>query len=111
MKAPSCLIVKLLDVSYMDVSANIHDAVKINISGIPANELGYLLTSKMPTEEYLVSRTFDVSAVINVGWCKTENSLDWLKKGDYLSQHTNEVMIKSKQVNYIKHIDVNCFGK
>lgn len=110
MKSSSCLRVRLIDISFQDVASNVLSEVVIDVSSQDSSKLGYMLTSKLPSEKYL-RRTYAVSATLNHGWCKKENSVFWLKKNDYINQKIHRIQLQSLQKNYVKDIHVSCHGE
>ena len=92
----SCLTVKLDDVSLQDTSSTVimRAVVKdLEKSYKKGESLKYKL--EFPGDKDLDDKKdYSVSAVLNNGWCAKEDSNDWIKKGDFLTDTTNPVDIK-----------------
>ena len=106
----SCVIIKLKDVSFHDTSSNVLASNIFKVNGKNVQRIEYSLNSKKPLEENL-NRVTVVTAVVNVGWCKSENSDDWLREGDYLSVMRHRVILTNDEDTYTHNINVVCYCK
>jgi uncharacterized lipoprotein YbaY len=104
----SCVVVKLKDISYQDASSNVLASNTFSVTGRNVRSIKYSLTSKKPTKDNLDHVTV-VTAVVNVGWCKQENSEEWLKEGDFLSVMRHRVFLTEEEDTYKRDIDVVCY--
>ena len=106
----SCMIVKLKDVSFHDASSNVLASKVVRVSGKNVRSIEFSLNSKKPTESNL-DRVTVVTAVVNMGWCKSEDSDDWLEEGDYLSVMRHRIFLNTEEDSYSADINVVCYCK
>ena len=107
----SCMIVKLSDISFMDVPSNELASVNIDVSGKKVDRsIQYSLRSGQPLRKYLEIRTFAVSAIVVKGRCADFNSDSLLQKGDYMSMG-KQVRLRDKRESYFVNLPLSCYGK
>lgn len=50
-----------------------------------------------------------ISAVVNLGWCKTEGGSKWIQQGDYYNDKVHDFEIKNETTSVGKNINVKPF--
>lgn len=106
----SCLVIKISDVSFMDVRLIELASKVVELSVIKINSpIKYKLEFRTPLANDL-KRSYAVSAVMNKGWCSGQKSQDWLRKGDFLSP-PYQVKLSQTTKLYRRNIKLSCYGK
>ena len=107
----SCLVMKFEDVSMQDAASVRLASLKTNMSNSFVNDVfDYSLKSKKPIMNEFW-RTYTISAVLNVGWCPGNNSDEWVRAGDYLTDTHFGIPLNNESDIYYKNIHVKCYGK
>ena len=106
----SCLKISLKDVSVADSHSITIASMIVNVSNIESKEYEYVLESKKPLDEELYRR-FTVNAILNVNWCPPEDSMKWIKKGDYLTDTAFSVELQKNISIYKQDVHLICYGK
>ena len=109
---PSCVTLELKELSYSQAFSNVIATHKFYIyeNSVYNNALDYKLHSKRPVPEHL-GRLYVLTAVVNIGWCREANSIQWIEKGDYITMIHNRIMLNMYQDEYVGYIHVSCYGK
>ena len=106
----SCLNVRFSDTSMQDASSIELASAQLNVSGMNmAKQFNFMLESNKPAEEENW-RTLSIDAVLNVGWCPSPDSDEWVRKGDYLTD-TNFRISMTHELVYDKDLPVICYCK
>ena len=100
--SPSCLNIFFEDVSFQDVESVLYEKKQIDVSGLDMKkQYKYSLETKKPVDMKL---DFSISAVLNIGWCPSENSSSWLRNYDFLSKANVKVPIQPEENLYTRDI-------
>ena len=82
----------------------------VSVSGKHVKSIEYTMKAKKPLGDS-INRVLVVTGVVNVGWCKTAGSDEWLREGDYLSVMRHRVMMSNYEDHYTYDINVVCYCK
>ena len=105
---PSCLRIKLADVSLQGAPSVSIKEIKIDVSNTDVGtEYQYILETKKPIAWW---KDYAISAMLNKGWCKADGEKKSIKKGDYWTDTNFRVDITEEREEYLKDISVVCFG-
>jgi uncharacterized lipoprotein YbaY len=110
---PSCVVVKLNDVTDGRTSSYILSTMQYNVMGdLNQQKLKYSLYTAVPCqgeneEGQLVIRTLSVNVVLNVGWCQ-DNQGDWVRPGDYISTNNFQVNLQRNNNLFFKNVQLEC---
>ena len=111
MSPKSCLLINFQDVTMMDAPSNLLASAQFDISENNINQsISYTLSSKKPIESHL-HRIFTLHAVVNIGWCQKENSNEWIREGDFLSDERHRISLLTDKNSYDEDIKVICYCK
>ena len=58
-----------------------------------------------------MSNTFAISVVVNVGWCSTNDSVEWIRGGDYVSDVQYKVHLNDDANSYDVDVEVTRYGE
>lgn len=95
----SCLRMSVKENIACFPNCNIPDlAVQKLINPIPNPDGSISYQLKITQKAFLLS----VSAVLNLGWCKTGS--EWIRNGDYLSDTAHELEVKKGKNNYVLNV-------
>ena len=108
----SCLVVRFQDITIADISSRLIATQVVHFDEVlTVDVIDYSINSKMPLAED-INRIYSVSAVLNMGWCsRSEENLKYVEKKDYLSDVRNTVILNNNQDEYIKDINIRCYGE
>jgi len=98
----SCLVLKFQDVTRQDMGA-VMLARQVVVNPDKLITTGYSFS--FPNREMLLQfRDVQVAAVLNVGWCSTDNeeSHEWIHQGDYLTD--TSFLVSHENINDAKDI-------
>lgn len=105
---PSCLRIKLADVSLQDAPSVSIKEIKIDVSNEDVGtEYEYELESKKPIAWW---KDYAISATLNKGWCKADGEKKSIKEGGYWTDTNFRVDITEEGEEYLKDISVVCSG-
>lgn len=105
---PSCLRIRLADISLQDVPSVLIEEIQIDVSNQDVGtEYRYELETKKPIAWW---RDYAIRAVLNKGWCKQKGGDKWLRKGDYNTETSFRVPITEEGENFVKDVFVTCYG-
>lgn len=108
---PSCLKIKIRDVSSFDVNSHLLAMKIVDLSNVNVEKFfTYTLLSKKPVNEHL-NRGYTISAVLNIGWCHRESEFPWLRIGDFLALSEHTIFLQDGQDTYNQNIFVECYSK
>lgn len=106
---PSCLRIKLKDMTLQDVPSIVVKEMQIDVSGQNiGTEYQYELETKKPVELW---REYAVEAVLNNGWCKAKDQDQWIRPGDYLTDTSFRVDITDSEDSFVKDFSIICYGE
>ena len=100
---PSLLSVDFEDTTLQDMPPITMETFQVELNDYrPGVPLKYSITTKIPESNKWP--TYEVSAVINVGWIP--DGYQWIRIGDYLSDTVHRVFINPVEHEYIRDIRV-----
>jgi len=103
--SPSCASVKLIDESKEQAYQQASSSTFL-VSGIDISEgIDYQLF-KTNNDALSSLKSYTLTAVVNVGWCKTKYTTDWIRGNDYVTKQTYNVEIGGEREQYNVDIDV-----
>ena len=106
--SPSCLRIKLSDVSLADVPSVLIKEIKLDVSDQDIGaEYQYEFETKKPVAWW---RDYSISAVLNKGWCKQEGESRWLRKGDFMTDARFSVDVTEEGNEFLKDFFIRCYG-
>eukprot|EP00795_Rhopilema_esculentum_P016580 gene16580-8004_t len=108
---PSCLRVVFEDVSVQDDGSVVYKTEEFNVSNSDISaHYDYKFKTKKPKTHH---EFYAVSAVLNVGWCASPDSNDWIRNFDFLSDSTIYVPLRDGTTDYEVDVPViyYCRGK
>lgn len=72
----------------------------------------FLLECPKPSAKHLHNaRHYTLQTVVNIGWCKDAESLEWIRKGDFMSAQSHRLLLNNEMNSYVGDVDVACYGK
>jgi len=102
----SCLRIKLVDASRMDAAYTIIVSQTYELGGQdPGNAFPYELVAPKPARNELW-RFYQLSTVLNVGWCKKPDSSEWIRQGDYNNVWSHNIQMTAQDDSYEKDINI-----
>ena len=107
---PSCLFVKIADVSRMDAPSTVIASKRFDLSEFDTS-IGfyeYEITAKKPAKSQLWKR-YGISATVHVGRCPDKRQS--VRDGDILTDTHHKLELTTSKNNYKKNINTICYSK